>query len=438
VSQSSYKVVVGAGYWNLSGVHVFCVHLVRGLRKLGVDARLLLTEQDTWLVSLPPDPLDVPTDVPVDLLPVEHKGTWADHWANLIEYLEKLGPCVYLPNVDFRHSCVSPKLSSAISVVGILQGDDPVHYEHVERLGKYWDAVVCVSDELAERTLKMDPSLKSRLHTIPNAVPVPAACPPRHSKPGDPLKVIYHGVLNTYQKQILDVPKILTELERLGTPVQFTVAGRGPQEQELLEQAKTFLDNGSMRFLGLVQNAQIEELLREQDVYINTSKFEGMPHAMLEAMGAGCVPVVTDIKSGVPEVIRQGANGYRVPIGGVKEFAERLTQLQRDVELRRKLALEAHQTVLHSQFNLEAMVKTYAALFDKVYRDAQKGKFVRPSGPVLPPPATVAGLSLFPVEHAGFVAEVEQRCPTPARPNGQSGLWKSLQRAFSKLSPSRK
>lgn len=427
---SNYKVVVGAGYWSLSGVHVFAVHLVRGLRKIGVDAQLLMTEQNTWLVSRPPKPMAIPTDIPVVELKAPYQGTWADQWTHLIEYLEGLKPCVYLPNVDFRHSCVSPKLSPGVAIVGILQGDDPVHYEHVKRLGKYWDAISCVSDELAERTAALDPSVRGRLHTIPNAVPVPETCPPRASTPGAPLKFIYHGVLNTYQKRILDMPLILGELERHNIAAELTIAGTGPEQEELLKQCAPFLESGRMRYLGFVEHEKVEELLREHDVYINTSKFEGMPHAMLEAMAQGCVPVVTDIASGVPEVVKDGENGYRVPIGGIAQFAERLGDLARDPAKRRRFALSAHQTVKFSRYNVDNMVKAYRDLFERILGDARRGRFRRPPGPVLPPPKEVAGLSIFPVEHAEFVAEVDRRLPPTPRPKARGTFWHQLAGAF--------
>lgn len=428
---SKYKVAVGAGYWSLSGVHVFAVHLVRGLRKLEIDAHLLMTEQDTELVSLPPNPMAIPTDIPVVELPVPRKGTWADHWSCLTQYLEGLAPCVFLPNVDFRHSCVSPKLSSRVAVVGILQGDDPVHYEHVRRLGPYWDAIACVSNELCERTAEIDPSFRPRLHTIPNAVPVPQACPPRDSQPGEPLRIVYHGVLNTYQKRILDIPEILAALKRRGTPIVFTIAGTGPEQEELLRRSEEFRADGSLVYRGIVDNDRIEDLLRSHDVYVNTSKFEGMPHAMLEAMAQGCVPVVTDIASGVPEVVQSGKNGYRVPIGGIEAFADRLTELQKDVEKRRQLAVDAHQTVKYSPFNVDNMVQSYATLFEKVWENARKGVYRRPYGPVLPPPAEVAGLSIFPVEHAEYVAEVERRLPP--RCYEKKKVWDQLSGAFRRI-----
>lgn len=406
-----YRVLVGAGYWSLSGVHVFAVHLVRGLRARGVDAQLFLTEQNTELVSLPPNMMTIPRDIPVRELPVARKGTWADHWHTTICFVEENAPCIYMPNVDYRHSCVCPKLSRNVGVVGVIQSDDPVHYEHVQRLGRYWDAIVGVSDECARKAASVDPTYDSRTYAIPNGAPVPDKCPSRAFEPGAPLSFVYHGVLNTHQKRILDMPLILRGLTQRGVPFRFTVAGSGPQQQELLDQCKPWLENGQMRFLGQVPNERIASLLAENDAYVLTSAFEGLPHAVVEAMAAGCVPVVTDVESGVPDLVANGRQGYRIPIGDVEEFATKLEYLQKNPEERRAMSLAAHERVLHSPYNVKNMVESYMKVFERVWRDAQGGVYRRPKGPVLPPPATVAGLSIFPVEHAEFVAQVERLLP---------------------------
>ncbi|MFO0947785.1 MAG: glycosyltransferase family 4 protein [Planctomycetota bacterium] len=435
MTNSSFRVAVGAGYWSLSGVHVFAVHLVRGLRERGIDAHLLMTEQNTELVSLPTNPMDIPKDIPVVELPVPREGNWAAHWHCLIQYLEGLKPCIYLPNVDFRHSCVSPKLSSGVPVVGILQGDDPIHYEHVQRLGKYWDAIVCVSQELADRTAAIDPAFRSRIHMIPNAVPVPDHCPPRAWEEKGRLKIVYHGVLNTYQKRILDIPLILEELQQRGVPMEMTIAGTGPEQEELLRRCAPFIESGTLKYHGIVKNDEIQNLLSRHDVYILTSRFEGMPHAMLEAMACGCVPVVTDIASGIPQVVRQGENGYRIPIGGIAEFADALASLQADPGLRRKLALAAHRTVKDSPYNVTHMVAAYANLFERVMHDARTRAYRRPRASVLPPPATVDGLSIFPVEHKLFVEEVDRLLPngdTDLTPESGT-LWGGIRRALRRL-----
>lgn len=164
-----------------------------------------------------------------------------------------------------------------------------------------------------------------------------------------------------------------------------------------------------MRFLGTLPNARVLEIFEQSDVFILTSDYEGLPLSLLEAMGRGCVPVVTDIRSGIPELVRDGVNGYRVPVGDIQAFAERLSSLQRQPALRRQLASQAHQTIRTEGYDVERMVERYLMLFERVLREAETGVYRRPRGKILPPPSLQA--------EASWVASL----PAPLRSIGELG-----------------
>ena len=63
-------------------------------------------------------------------------------WEALRDYLQALTPTVYFPNYDFENSSVAPALRNEVGMIGVVHSDDPHHYEHVQRLGRYWNAVV--------------------------------------------------------------------------------------------------------------------------------------------------------------------------------------------------------------------------------------------------------------------------------------------------------
>jgi len=409
--QTPYRIFVGATQWNLTGVNVYSEHLVRGLQSKGFDARILMTERQTDLVQPPGDLLPPPTDVRVEDLPVAASASWSAHWVALVRYLSRQAPCIFVPNADYRHSCVCPKLPPGVAVVGIVHSDDPLHYEHVARLGRYWDAIVCVSDTVACKVAKMDESLIPRLHVISNGLPVPESFPKRTQDVSDPaqrLRVIYHGGLNTHQKRILDVAAILDECARRGIPVRMTVAGDGTERDALLQACEAHLRSGAFQYSGLLPHDEIESLLRQHDVYLLPSSFEGLPFALLEAMANGCVPLVTDIESAVPELIRHGVNGYRVPVGDIAAFVDHLRILQAYPDLRARLGAESHATVLGSRYDVGSMVDSYLLLFDQVLEAARTGSYRRPAGHISPPPREVAGISIFPVDHEREVESAER------------------------------
>jgi glycosyltransferase involved in cell wall biosynthesis len=414
--RAAYRIFVGATQWNLTGVNVYSEHLVRGLQSQGADARILLTERQTDRVQHCGDLISVPADVRVVDLPVAASASWSARWVALVRYLYRQAPCIFIPNADYRHSCVSPKFPAGVCIVGIVHSDDPLHYDHVARLGRYWDAIVCVSDTIARKVAEMDVSFIPRLHVISNGLPVPDRLPERVLDASDSalrLRVMYHGGLNTRQKRILDIAAILDECARRGIPIRVTVAGEGTERDALLRACDPHLSSGAFEYVGLLPHGEIESLLREHDVYLLPSAFEGLPYALLEAMAHGCVPLVTDIESAVPELIRHGVNGYRVPVGDISSFADYLGVLQADPERRDRLRVESHRTVLGSRYDVRAMVDSYLRLFEQVLEAARSGTYRRPAGPISPPPREVAGISIFPMDHEREVENAERWLMTP-------------------------
>src|SRR5437870_1369399 len=114
-----YQVVLGATCGRISGVDTFSVQLVRGLRELGIPAHILLSDFEQL-----DDHLPFPPDVPMDRLPVKPTTIWPERWRAMIRYLEGQAPCVYIPNYDWDHSCVSPSLSERVAILGIAHSDD--------------------------------------------------------------------------------------------------------------------------------------------------------------------------------------------------------------------------------------------------------------------------------------------------------------------------
>ena len=84
-------------------------------------------------------------------------------------------------------------------------------------------------------------------------------------------------------------------------------------------------------------------------------------------LARGCVPVVADTRSGIPDLVQDGVNGFRVPIGDIRAFVERLGRLAGDDELRRSMGMAAHRTVDAAPYREECMIAGYRALFS--FRD---------------------------------------------------------------------
>jgi glycosyltransferase involved in cell wall biosynthesis len=92
------------------------------------------------------------------------------------------------------------------------------------------------------------------------------------------------------------------------------------------------------------------------------SSNEGTPVSVIEALGAGR-PVVATRVGGVPDVIRDGEDGFLVELGATDELAERLEQLARDPALRERMGKQGRERVL-PRYAVERLVDDV----DQLYR----------------------------------------------------------------------
>jgi glycosyltransferase involved in cell wall biosynthesis len=175
-----------------------------------------------------------------------------------------------------------------------------------------------------------------------------------------PLRIIYLGRLDREQKRVHLFPQIFKQLKGSGIPFHWTIAGEGP-ENFSLEQALQSSPTQAISFPGKIAYADVPELLRAHDVFLLASDYEGLPLSLLEAMGHGLVPVVSDLKSGIPEVV-DADNGILVPVNDVAGYARAIIHLhQHRDELAAKSA--AARARVRQEFSVAAMTDRWLAAF---------------------------------------------------------------------------
>jgi glycosyltransferase involved in cell wall biosynthesis len=384
----SHRVLVAYSPGTISGVDVFAEHLVRGLRERGIDARLH-GRASSAADGRPSPPLDLPLDERDPSFDADYLG-WPNRWRGMIAHLARLAPCIYVPNYDSEFSAVCPQLPEGVRVVGIGHSDDPWHYEHLSRIGPACDAIVGVSESISGHLRSLAPDIASRVETIPYGIPSHAdqthdssASPVVRVQPTTPnirLRIIYAGRLVIRQKRVLDLVAIARALDARGVPFEMTVVGDGDDRGVMERAALDLIPRRRLWFTAGQPNSTVHALLEECDVFLLPSAFEGLSVGMLEAMSRGVVPVVSAIRSGVPDVIASGANGLVAPVGDIAAFADRLEWLWKHPAERGRLAAAAMATV-DSGYRLHHMVDRYIDLFRRIIA----APIARPIGPIAPP-----------------------------------------------------
>jgi glycosyltransferase involved in cell wall biosynthesis len=187
--------------------------------------------------------------------------------------------------------------------------------------------IVCVAQAELRAGLVAGTCRTDRTTVIENAVDVGAA--PRAALAGKPPRVMSVGRLKE-PKDFFTFARALALLEP-GTFVA-SVVGEGPDRPELEREIARL--GVALELVG--ERDDVPALLAASDVFVLSSKSEGMPIAILEAMAAG-LPIVATRVGGVPELVVEGGTGLLVPPGDVEALAAGLRQLLGDSDLRRRL-----------------------------------------------------------------------------------------------------
>lgn len=146
------------------------------------------------------------------------------------------------------------------------------------------------------------------------------------------LRIGYAGRIVRQAKRADLLVGLLDLLEKNRLKYVLQIAGEG----ECLELIAQYIVKNKLQdrvlTLGRLPKSRMDSFWKNQDVFVNVSEYEGTSLSMLEAMGYGCVPVVTDV-SGAREFIGDKKNGYICDVGDIKGIADCITELAKNREL---------------------------------------------------------------------------------------------------------
>ncbi len=204
---------------------------------------------------------------------------------------------------------------------------------------------------------------RSRCHHLPNAVDTERFSPgdraAARERTGLPAEAFIVGTVARLvpQKAVGDLIRAVARCPG----VQLVIAGEGPERAALGEQASRDCD-GRVHFLGTRDD--VPDLLRAFDLFALSSRWEGEPVALIEAMASGvaCVATATD---GSRELLGEG-KGLLVEVGQPDGLASAITDLSRDPGCRARLGAEARRAVRARSY------ATHAARVIEVYEKAAR------------------------------------------------------------------
>lgn len=182
------------------------------------------------------------------------------------------------------------------------------------------------------------------------------------------------------QKAPLDFVRAAAEAHARCDRLRFIIAGDGELREPVNALVRELGLEGVVQLLGWRRD--VPDLLHAMDLFLLTSRFEGLPRVVLQAMAAGCPVVATEV-DGTPEVIEHGRTGLLTPPGDPSAAAARLVELAGNEPLRRKLAAQAGHS-LGARFDIHLMVRElegiYISALEHGYGKGRRNSRVRAGG----------------------------------------------------------
>ncbi|MCX4990530.1 MULTISPECIES: glycosyltransferase [unclassified Streptomyces] len=137
------------------------------------------------------------------------------------------------------------------------------------------------------------------------------------------------------------------------------IYGSGEDEEILKKQCTALGLDGSVDWMG--RTSDVPGALRGGSVFVLSSRGEGFPLALMEAMAAGLPCAAFDCAPGVHEIVRDGEDGLLATLGNTGELARRLDTLMSDKALRDAMGEAARVNV--QRFTTEEIVRKWEELF---------------------------------------------------------------------------
>lgn len=237
------------------------------------------------------------------------------------------------------------------------------------------DTITATGLHLATETTRYAPA-KAPVTVVPYGVDLERFTP-RQGGASDHVVIGTVSRLST-EKGVRYLIEAFGELrERYGGDVSLRIAGEGPERQRLEALIQRLNLESSVELRGWLEHEDVPGFLKELDVFVLPSTWEGFGVAAAEASAAG-LPVVATNVYGIPDVVRDGQTGLLTPPKDPGALARAIGRLVEDPRLRTRLGAAGREYVTRHYdwaHNAEQMASIYQQLLAK--KPARRGRVVK-------------------------------------------------------------
>lgn len=274
-----------------------------------------------------------------------------------------------------------PTANVVLALAGRLAGVPTIGSERIYPpampLGRFWEAArrrvypllscLVAQTEYSAAWLHAHAPAK-RVSVIPNPVRYPLPCQTPRTSPDSVRETLRGGRLLLAVGRLAPqkgFDQLLAAFDNLAPQHpdwSLVVLGQGREHGELTAQAARLGLEDRVAFPGAVGN--VGEWFAAADAYVMTSRFEGFPNSLLEALAHGVPSLAVDCKTGPRELIETDVNGLIVPKDDTAALVAGLDRLMGDADLRTRLAKRAVTT--RETYAVERIAERWEEMFESV------------------------------------------------------------------------
>jgi colanic acid/amylovoran biosynthesis glycosyltransferase len=368
-----HRIVFVAGGIKLGGATTFLLNLAGELVRRGIPVLVVSLEHDNPYAS-DFEELGIPVHIEN-----ERTTIFEDRLSSALKVVHQFDPTAVI-------ACLGPSsyemlryVPASVARLGMLQSDCADSYPIVALYASFFGGTIGVSRQI-ETNFRAHPVLgKLPVYYLPYGVAMPNAKVRLGRQPGEPIRLLCFGRLCRPQKRVHLFPKILSELNASGLPFQWTIAGDGP-ERSWLEKEMVSSHSVTVQFPGPVKYRDVPCLLDSHDVFLLVSDEEGLPLSLLEAMAHGLVPVVSNLSSGVSEVVNE-QSGVLVEPNDIDGYAAGIIWLSQNPSAFSAFSRNAQERV-RTNYSVAAMTDRWLSVLKPLEKPVSWPRHFHVRGPM--------------------------------------------------------
>lgn len=182
------------------------------------------------------------------------------------------------------------------------------------------DAVLALTEDMKQKMQRM---CDREIFIVPNGVDLEMfEISSGGQKSGNSKTIIFVGRLHPV-KGVQYLIEAMTIVHQEMPEIELVIVGDGVERARLEELAKRLNQDSYIQFTGRIPQGSIPRFMHQADIFALSSLSEGLPVVLLEAMAAG-LPIIATNVGGIPDIVKEGVNGYLVNVKNPNEIADKI------------------------------------------------------------------------------------------------------------------